>query len=422
MIGQRVAARAFAAGSIVLAGACTDASERLGPADQSHEPELPTRTQQPSLDNPIALARGVPGFGGFFLDRAGRPTVYLTDPAQRGAAAAALAPFLRARGLDPARLEVARGNYEYARLQRWFGAASPAALSIPGAVFADLDEAGNRLRIGVANAAAAAQVRRAATSLGIPTNAVVVQTVQPIRNAATLRGKVRPILGGLQLNFSILACSIGFSALTPAGQKSFITASHCTLIQGGTEATQYFQPFFLTAYITIGKEVADPVYVGGGACPAGRVCRYSDAARASYSSSTTFTLGGIGRTTGANTGSITLAATPLKISEESTTDQFPIGEVAGKVGRTTGWTTGPVSATCADVNVDGTNITQLCQTLVDGKVGAGDSGSPVFFEKPDGTVKLAGILWGGNTEGTLFAFSPLANIERPGELGPLTTF
>ncbi len=77
-----------------------------------------------------------------------------------------------------------------------------------------------------------------------------------------------------------------------------------------------------------------------------------------------------------------------------------------------------------NVNVDGTAITQLCQTLVRSEtpgshviLGAGDSGSPVFLLNCDQTAQLAGTLWGGNAEGTLIAFSPLKNIQS--ELGDL---
>ncbi len=53
-------------------------------------------------------------------------------------------------------------------------------------------------------------------------------------------------------------------------------------------------------------------------------------------------------------------------------------------------------------------------------VGAGDSGSPVFIlNNGNGKAALAGILWGGNLAGSLFAFSPLANIPREDELGDL---
>ena len=53
-------------------------------------------------------------------------------------------------------------------------------------------------------------------------------------------------------------------------------------------------------------------------------------------------------------------------------------------------------------------------------VAGGDSGSPVFSRiKADGSVTLLGNLWGGNSSGTLFVYSPIANIES--ELGALTT-
>jgi hypothetical protein len=75
-----------------------------------------------------------------------------------------------------------------------------------------------------------------------------------------------------------------------------------------------------------------------------------------------------------------------------------------------------------NVEVNGTNIVQLCQDLVSAKVKAGDSGSPVF--KGSSNVTLTGILWGGNLNqngvGTIFVYSPMSGIER--ELGALTTF
>jgi hypothetical protein len=53
-------------------------------------------------------------------------------------------------------------------------------------------------------------------------------------------------------------------------------------------------------------------------------------------------------------------------------------------------------------------------------VAGGDSGSPVF-SSPDakGNVQLLGNLWGGNSSGTQFVYSPMANIRT--ELGELTT-
>jgi hypothetical protein len=42
----------------------------------------------------------------------------------------------------------------------------------------------------------------------------------------------------------------------------------------------------------------------------------------------------------------------------------------------------------------------------------------VFRVSNTNNVTLFGNLWGGNSSGTLFVFSPIANIER--ELGALT--
>jgi hypothetical protein len=55
-------------------------------------------------------------------------------------------------------------------------------------------------------------------------------------------------------------------------------------------------------------------------------------------------------------------------------------------------------------------------------VGPGDSGSNVFSWGGGSTVSLRGILWGGNSAGTLFVYSPIANVERGDELGALTVF
>ena len=72
--------------------------------------------------------------------------------------------------------------------------------------------------------------------------------------------------------------------------------------------------------------------------------------------------------------------------------------------------------------VTGTNIVLLCQNFVQANVpivAGGDSGSPVFKIVSGDSVTLLGNLWGGNTSGTMFVYSPTANIEA--ELGPLTT-
>jgi hypothetical protein len=410
------------AAMLLAISACQETSEPTSPDLQPETAELQRLSQESSPD-PLAVARAVPGFGGLFLDSSGTPVVYLTDLSQRGAAERALTGFTRSEAVSARQLKVLKGDFDYLTLDRWHNRATPEALAVPGAVFIDLDERSNRLRIGVEHGTAEIDVKKVTARLGIPASAVIVERTGPIRLAATLRSRVRPVRGGLQIHFTQFICTLGFNALKN-GVSSFITNSHCTKTQGGNQGTRYYQPLSTTANSFIGTEAADPNYLQGGLCPAGRKCRYSDAARATYSSGVSFNLARIARTTsrGALSGPLTIStANPfLTITAERAN---PVaGARANKIGRTTGWTFGEISATCVTVNVYGSNITQLCQSLVSAGVGAGDSGSPVFsWPGTGGNVTLLGILW-GSIDRTLFVFSPMSGIERTGELGGLKTF
>jgi hypothetical protein len=307
------------------------------------------------------------------------------------------------------------------RVPDWFAQASPVVLALPGAVFADHDEANDRLVFGVENAAAMRGVRTALTRLGIPEAVYAVEVTEPIYQVATLRDRWRPTQGGIQIHFGQFLCTLGFNA-DEGSQRSFITNSHCSGKQGGVQKTLYYQPTSSVDGTVIATEVEDPQYFRGGACPRGRKCRYSDAARALYSSGVGSTRGAIAKTSGANNGSLAVTGTFTVTTQDNATRTFAAGTTVNKVGRTTGWTQGNVTSSCVNVNVSGTNITQLCQTLVQNPqgavvVGGGDSGSGVFRVTSGDNVQLVGILWGGSSDGRLFVFSPLNNIQQ--ELGAL---
>ena len=397
------------AGSAILATACSDSTQPTPPAADL----APAGGLQ--SDDPVALARQVPGFGGFFYDEAGVPTIYLKDVGLRAGAERALQPFLAAQGTAASALQVRKADFDWASLERWQTAASIEALSLRGTVYVDADESRNRIEIGVERGTSAGQVQAALVRMGIPASAAVIEEVEPFTNAATLRNRIRPVPGGVQINFPGFLCTLGFNARSGT-QRSFITNSHCTNEQGGNQSTPYWQPSQTTSPTRIATEVQDPGYTQGNGCPSGRRCRRSDAARARYASGTESRLGKIAKTTGPNNGSLTIAGR-FTITAEGTP---VVGQTANKVGRTTGWSRGRVTNTCANINVSGTNITLLCQSIVSASVGPGDSGSPVFLRPGTGDdVRLLGILWGSNG-GTLFAFSSISNIEA--ELGPLATF
>jgi hypothetical protein len=291
---------------------------------------------------------------------------------------------------------------------------------LAGVVFTDADEARGRLVVGVLDRGAEGLIRAQLRRLGVSSESVEVVETEPIQRVTTLRDKVRPVVAGLQIRFSRFLCSLGFNA-TRGGTGGYVTASHCSTNQGTVDGTQYYQPLNQVPDEFIGTEVADPTFFrDANGCPRGRKCRYSDSNFSEGDPGVLFTIGGIARTTGPNNGSLEIAG-QFTINAKGAA---AVGDTGNKVGRTTGWTQGTVTRTCVNTGVSSSNIVLLCQDFVENNnvqiVGGGDSGSPVFRVNRNGSVTLLGNLWGGNSSGTLFVYSPIANIEH--ELGPLTVF
>jgi len=408
---------AFAVAAALILAACQD---NPGPTAPELTPSFRAAPAQGGeLPSAAEFARQVPGFGGFYLDASGAPTVYLSRGASRAAAEGVLAGYLSARGLATAAVHILEASYNWQQLERWQAAATPAVLELAGAVYVDNDETSNRVVIGVENLGSMGQVRAAIARAGIPADAVILRQAEPIVQVATLQNVVdRPVRAGVQINFPGFLCSVGFNA-TRATVKGFVTASHCTNTQGGVENTPYWQPLQSSQPTQIATETVDPTYRRNFAgCPKGRRCRYSDAAFAAYADPANQALGQIAATSGPNNGSLTITGTISIGSNDCSTigGCLTSGTTVGKVGRTTGWTSGPITNTCVNTGVSGTNIVQLCQTFVSAGVGGGDSGSDVF--QGTSNVKLLGILWGGSGA-SLFVYSPLANVMS--ELGTLVT-
>lgn len=401
-------------GALALAAACDEPGEPLSPGAVP-VPQFAQVPGGPELDQ-HALGQTIPGFGGLFIDN-GVPTAYLTDAAARPALERALASFLSARGIQAAQLRVLPARFTFSELESVFDRARPPLFDGPGTVFADLDEARNRVVIGVENAGAEARVRQAVGALGLPQDAVIIERTGPIFALQSLRDRFDPIPGGVQIHFGNYLCSIGVIAKA-GSQLGFVTASHCTNKQGGTEGTVYYQPLNSTDATVIGTEAIDPNYYNShqGPCPyTGAKCRQSDAAFVASSGARVMQLGSIAE---ANLGSATWTGSYYTITGTAS-GYGTVGEMRDKVGRTTGHTRGTLTATCVDTGVSGSNIVLLCQNFVSSSsviVKGGDSGSQVF--SGSGNVTWSGQLWGGNGSGTLFVYSPASNVL--GELGALT--
>lgn len=365
------------------------------PASPPHSPD----------EEQARIAKDIEGFGGLYFDGQGRPTAYVLDPGRPQ-------PLLEARGW-----RVVQGDYSFLQLRDW-RLELRSLLALEGVVLLDLDEARNRVRIGVDEKhmeSLRGVLLQELALRSVPEEAVLIEPVEPVVPVLTLQQKVRPVPGGFQINYPGFLCTLGFNAFR-SGSFGFVTNSHCTSVQGGVENTRYYQA--VSADGAIGTETADPTYFSGGACPAGRVCRYSDSAFARYDSASLGICRQIARTTFRSTtsGSLTIDSADPRFVINGKTGSPVVGQELNKVGRTTGWTYGPVTATCVDTNVFASNVTQLCQHFVNAGVGGGDSGSPVFSWPGGSTANLHGILWGASGS-TTFVFSSISSVES--ELGGL---
>lgn len=389
----------------------------------SGTPSAPAAQSIPvTIDQLLAqVSERVPEFGGTYIDE-GRGSLFIWSTEVRAsvgtAAANALVDVLRQTDLSALTPVVLQANYTFAQLQQWHDRMASEVLALQGVVLTDIDDARNRLRVGVENVTEhRTQVEETLSALAIPSEAVLIEQVGPIRLASSLQNHHRPLVGGLLIDAGSFTCTLGFMAVR-AGVQGFVTNSHCTLLQGGVENTAYGQHLLAEA---IGNETADPLYFDSGinsACPRNRDCRYSDSAFARLLALVPFDQGKV-------------AKSPVNSTAWNGTDKFRInketaplvGQGAAKVGYRTGRTIGTVTATGIRVNVTGTFFTFLSQAAASFQVNFGDSGAPVIRSEGPGAddVALKGILWGRNdADGTGF-FSPIGNVQFSSELGAMNT-
>lgn len=403
--------RSFTASLLLVAASVSGASGQSFPAPQPAARLL--------YDEALA-AVDVPGFAGVWMD-GGALVVSMTAPtsARARSARTQLARLFGRLDLAGKRVVAQRARYSFRQLRAWYDAAAADVAGVAGLRGSDVDERANVLRYGVADLTSAAPVVRAVLArYGVPADAVVVD--RAAANVPTsLEDAARPLVGGVRIEHTgALTCSLGFPAVR-GGVKGFVTAAHCSRVQGVVEGTAYSQPS-IGALPPVAVEVADPPFFAGGACPSTTrtpVCRYSDASFNALLDETHYAQGRIARPPA---GSIAWNGVDLfRITAETT----PIlGETVSKVGQTTGLTSGIVTTTCADP-IPSIGLTRdqmpwrlLCQTDADYATFAGDSGGPVFVVTSGNDVALAGVHWNGTA-----MFSPIANVERSDELGPLAT-
>jgi hypothetical protein len=416
---------------ILLLSSCQPA-----PEPQVVKPGAPSASLASEDVRLLKVAEQLPGFGGMFVDPAGKLGIYIVEDVgelsdqelanRRESAKKAIKVY--DDGLARREIRIVEAQFTIPQLMQWRGDIDQ-QVALPELLFSDVDEVRNRVVIGVENDLAGRRIERSLDGMGIPREAVLFEITKPSRFQATLRDRVRPVPGGVHVEadvgvFALKECTMGFNAIR-FGVSGFVTNSHCTETQGGSEGTDFHQPDdpVFSEGNKVGDEIVDPPYFTGEPCPPGRRCRYSDSAFVAYSIPRGT---GIARTTGVNTGSVMIDGINQRLSIVAEGGSWATGDQLDKVGRATGWTSGVVMGTCLTIPVKDTDITLLCQKRVGQLPGQtqpltanGDSGAPMF-QRLRSTVVLAGINWGGADDGSHSNFSSIDLIEM--ELGPLTTF
>jgi hypothetical protein len=326
---------------------------------------------------------------------------------------------LRARGV----------RFGFTQLYGW-AQELPQVFAVKGVLSTDIDEARNRLAIGIENEARRGPVEEQLTRLGIPRDAAIIEVREPaVFMQATLRDRIRNIRGGLKIDDPRVDswCTIGFN-LTYAGLRAYATNGHCSLTWGGVEPTNHWQTARNTAADLIGNEYTEAGRFSSAydsRCPStANICAYSDIMIGAYNTGTSpqAPVGYIipGRTRNQlGTDSAIAARADLQITGEQIWPAF--GDVVEKVGARTGWTYGGVISACATELVQGFYF--ICTYRVSAATNGGDSGSGVFFYDGVSNATLTGQLFAGTNFNGLyfqeFLFSPLNNIQS--EFGNLIT-
>lgn len=425
-----------------------------------------SRHPRPAEQGMVKLANEIHGFAGYYIERgSGQLVAYVKDTATAfGTAARALNSHLMTDGFGlpqrarPKNVRIVRADYDFQTLSDYRDLVSDSIMMVvPGVAWVDLDEAINRVSVGILPSTAA-QTRAAilvrTKQMGIPTAAINfvvdayarlsvahVSTVAGAKGAK--RGKVatgavrRLSANNLEaidydtiaagVNFEDLAglqslCTVG-AVVDSGSQRLFVSDSHCT------------QDLYQNDGDIVKSINATPwAYEQNDPAPA-RTCaflgfpcwyhRSSDAASFKlYSIPAANTrVGLIARPStrqyvglgGSRDTSISATNPWLYITGTLSGSSIVVGMEIDKIGSRGGWTYGTVSSTCVDIYVLPSSQVYCTVLSHDMANREGDSGGPVFvWDGLDGATLIGTVeagwgssasYWGGTEYvGTYFNY------------------
>jgi hypothetical protein len=411
----------------------TSTQPQLRSAEETIRLAKTTGLDTKNIDEEFAyIADLVPGFAGYYYDK-DQLVLPMKDLKMRDQTKMVMKERFKLKKLGLGKetdLDIAQtkqANFDFRDLKKGKDFLSE---KLKNWIYMDANERTNKVEIGVLKDQDTNSMKQQAKILGFDPEMIEVKITEPIVSTALLTGKIRPVLGGLQIANSTSFCTLGLNVYRD-GVLGFITNSHCTAVQGGVSYTSMYQPTAVSSNL-FGTETVDPLYNTTGCWSGATHCRQSDSAFISYASLLPSNLVDYGKIATTQNGSLGIVYAGQSISNipdsyKTITGFLPTappspvnaysGQLLYKVGRTTGRTAGVVDNTCYNM-IQLTNTSRvnsyLCQVSVNADVGAGDSGSAVYAL--DGGAAIYGLLHSavgtgaGNTVGHHFSFSPIYDV------------
>jgi hypothetical protein len=429
----------------------------------------------------------VPGFGGFAYDTANGDLVVWVKDTTRGksAAVAAVRTYLTS-SRDPGgragrtpRVKVRAADYDFLELGSLRDRVDAAMEGETGVTFTDLDEANNRVAIGV-TPESHDRVRRRLLAAGLPSQALrfvflkplafgpdnptgpwfpadTAPTVQQAQGSGAptyLSSRHSSPAGGAMIGYlvpdpayplpfgagykeNLAYCSVGAVVRMTTGALRMLTAAHCSKTEGVMQGDDYFQPTISGFRVgqpfndfAWAEEASDPAWRGMGlSCIS---CKYADASLSTLVQppfgSGSGQVGKIHRpvsSTTAWTNPVPFPAIQIDAAKPTFTivgafEPSTVGSQVHKVGYRSGWTVGTITDVCRD-SYAGNPLRRIkCQLWTNLPAYVGDSGGPAFrLSNPfdDSEVEFIGVLSRGDETGST-VISTMVQIQA--ELGPVT--
>jgi len=378
----------------------------------------------------------IAGFGGMFVDEEKDTLyVYLTgrQPGDVAELDKAIADVLGPNRPLQHHLEAVEGQYTFLELKSWNDHLRQWVLPMRGVVLTGIDDAKNRLSVGLETPAASVSVEAELAALGIPREAVNVEQVGRLDDQGSITDRIRPLYGGLRIQKDMgneAGSTLGFIAIRQ-GVAGFVTCSHCANEPYENTGTIFSQDRNTAPDITrIGRETVNPELKAGiqcgesDLCPDGAKCRCSDSLFAEvFNKNDANMLGYIVRPD-LDRSSWPGGNDPPPTFKIVAKGRFLFsGESVTKVGWGSGRTAGEIKSTCMDVDINGDEEEKLlCVATADYACAGGDSGAPVFHitDSQKNEISLEGIHHGSLRVSGLCVFSTIGLIQdSTTELGPL---